>query len=77
MTPLDLTATEVIDRLRRSKDGQVFAAYLQKAFHEVQGRLLEDNDDVRLRGFQGEARVLKVLVEKWNPPGSNTTGSDR
>lgn len=77
MTPLDAQTADVVDRLRRSKEGQVFAAYLQKAFHEVQGRLLEDTDDERWRGFQGEARVLKVLVERWNPPSSSTTGSDR
>lgn len=76
MNALDVATAEAVDRLRRSKDGQVFAAYLQKTLNETQGRLLEDNDDARWRGYVGEARVLKVLVEKWNPPGSNTTGSD-
>jgi len=68
VTPIDHDTAEVIERLRRSKEGQVFAAYLLKAFHEVQGRLLEDSDDIRWRTFQGEARALKVLAEKWNPP---------
>ena len=75
MTPIDAETAEVVDRLRRSKDGQVFAAYLQRAFQEVQGRLIEDTDDARWRMHQGEARALKVLVERWNPP--STTGTAR
>jgi len=74
MKSIDAETTDVIDRLRRSKEGSVFAAFLHKAFLEAQGRLLEDNDEVRFRGYQGEARVLKILTEKWNPP---TAGSDR
>jgi hypothetical protein len=74
MTPIDRETADVVDRLRRSKDGQLFAAFLTKAFHEAQGRLLEDADADRWRTHQGEARALKVLVEKWNPP---TTGSSQ
>jgi hypothetical protein len=74
MTPIDRETADVIDRLRRSKDGQHFAAFLQKAFHEAQGRLLEDADGERWTRHQGEARALKILVEKWNQP---TTGSSQ
>lgn len=74
MTPIDRETAEVVDRLRRSKDGSVFAAFLTKAFHEAQGRLLEDADEARWLRHQGEARALKVLVEKWNPP---TAGSSQ
>jgi hypothetical protein len=72
--PIDADTGEAIERLRRSKEGQQFGLFLMKAFHEVQGRLLEDGDDIRMRTHQGEARALKVLAERWNQP---TTGSDR
>ena len=77
MIPFDPETADVVDRLRRSKEGQIFAAFLQKAFREVNGRLLEDADEARWRTYQGEGRVLKVLAEKWNPPSNTTTGSDR
>jgi len=77
MIPIDAETADVIDRLRRSKEGQIFSSYLQKAFRDVQGRLLEDSDEVRLRTFQGEARVLKVLTEKWSSTSNSLTGSDR
>jgi len=59
---------DAIDRLRRSKDGQLFAEFMQRAFRDAQGRLIEDTDTTRFAVLQGEARVLKVLSEKWINP---------
>lgn len=75
MAPIDAETADVIDRLRRTKEGGAFAAYLQRAFKEVQVRLIEDSDDKRFHVYQGEARVLKALSERWNSP--STTGTAR
>ena len=77
MMPIDAETADVIDRLRRSKKGQIFAAFLAKAFREAQGRLLEDADAERWQRHQGEARVLKVLAERWNQTSNITTGSSQ
>jgi len=68
VTPVPFEAADAIDRLRRTKDGQVFATYLNTILKEVMGRLIQDDDQLRFRALQGEARVLKALTDKWSPP---------
>ena len=58
---------EAINRVAGRPEGQVILGYLQKCQHTINQRLVQEMDAAMLRIWQGEARVLELLLKEWKP----------
>ena len=58
---------EAIQRVAARPEGVVIIEYLKAAMDEMQQRLILDNDPQQVRAYQGEARVLDMLLKVWKP----------
>lgn len=67
MLPPSATVHEAIQRIAARPEGAAILEYLQAAMFDINARLIATMDPVQLRIFQGEGRVVDMLLKQWKP----------